>query len=548
MESFFDVVRVDRDADFSELCRRHRPDLVVVEDGAERGPCLRPDITNKNAYPEIPRVGLLTCDPFSPARPVFFSEMAEWGISTFFVFSILTGVYTPAVRDQIFYWPQFVDGNLFRDYKTEKVIPVLLTGKVARGGLDYSWRRNVFHRLTDSGLPVMNVPHPGYATGDTNYRVYGEHYARLINASMIAPTCGSVTNGLVMKHLEIPAAKCCLITENTPAVQEFGFIDMKNCVFATPDDVVAKTNHLLQNPDKLKQITQNGFDLVHQNHTILQRSQLRDWAELARELRPGQRIVQSGLLAPLKLVDEDSDQQDFHLEPNGPVSKAIRNARRSLETDKIARARSESKTAQAYIPWFPEPEFIDAIASLKRKRVRRATQLLASLLKRNLFDAGARRPDPVEWAYFLIALAAVNSKDVSHYDRLFATLSHPELDEIRTQLYRAEIEHSSQFVTPSIHHMWAGNSKSQRRDRISKLLKLNGVTGSVSRVAPPETPDDEVRRSLEHLLEDQSAKNSRRGDRSRAIKKQIARVVRKSVSKYKSIQQSINTRGDTSGS
>lgn len=536
LESFFDVIRIDRAADFAELCNRYCPDLIVVEDGAEAGPCLRPEIKNKDAHPEIPRVGLLTCDPFSPARPVFLAEMAEWRINTFFVFSILTGVYTPTVRGQLFYWPQFVDDSLFRDYQAKKVVPILLTGKVALGGLDYRWRRDVFQRFTDSGLPVMNVPHPGYAADESKYRVFGEHYAQLINASQIAPTCGSVTHGLVMKHLEIPAAKCCLMTEDTPAVREFGFIDMENCVIATPADAVSKARFLLHNSNELKRITQNGFNLVHQNHTMLQRSQLRDWLELSRELRRGQRIVQTGLLSPLRIVDTQSDERSFHLEPAGPVSGAIRSARSALESGQSTRARSESRKAQSFIPWFPEPEFIQAVVHLNRRKNRKAIQLLASLLKRNLLDAGARRPDPFEWGYFLVALAVLRRKDVSHYDRLFATLSHPELDEIRNQLYLDGYKHGGQFKTPSIHSAWIGDTDTQRRDRIRKLLRLHGVTGTIVDVESTDTSPEDARRHLACYLEEQSNRNSRRRSRFRAVRRFLDHAVSKSVDVFQRVQ------------
>ena len=132
---------------------------------------------------------------------------------------------------------------------------------------------------------------------------YDEEYAKLINAASVVPTCGTVAREVVRKHFEIPACNSCLVTERTSALEDAGFVDMKNCVFATESDVLDKLDYLFSNREVLERISNAGRILVHARHTPHQRDQIFQWYELNKRRQPNQRIVQARPFGPLTLVD-----------------------------------------------------------------------------------------------------------------------------------------------------------------------------------------------------------------------------------------------------
>jgi hypothetical protein len=231
---FFDVVLVDRDCDYDQLCDLYEPDLVLFESGVYVGPRR---VSNVHTHPEVPKLGFLNADAFDPVRAAFVSDMAEWGVETFFTVSLAMGEYTPEIADRLFFWPNFVDPAVHHDHGLPKVVPVILTGSQAR---HYPWRNRV-SRVLAQHHPVIAMPHFGWSESSAVGRMsIGEAYSRLIGSAAMAPSCGSFTRDLVRKHLEIPAARTCLIAERTPAVEAAGYVDMVNAVFADADDVLDK--------------------------------------------------------------------------------------------------------------------------------------------------------------------------------------------------------------------------------------------------------------------------------------------------------------------
>ena len=75
------------------------------------------------------------------------------------------------------------------------------------------------------------------------------------------------------------------------ALKAAGFVDMKNCVFATASDLLDKVDYLFRNQDKLAALINAGHDLVHSHHTIRNRDQILQWLMLHKDLSPGHRIV-----------------------------------------------------------------------------------------------------------------------------------------------------------------------------------------------------------------------------------------------------------------
>ena len=298
LANFFDVTVINRNCDYRQVCDEFQPDITLFE-GSGFHPRLSKKITIKNTsvYPEIPKLGLHNADGWCGFRAGFISEMEHWGVETFFTICASTSEHTPYIFGNLFVWPNFIDSNLYRDYGESKTIPVLLTGQT--GGL-YPWREKIF-KVISNNRPHVVLPHFGYESSSPRM-IYGERYARVINASWFVPTCGTVAKDIIRKLFEIPGSKSCLITERTPSIEAAGFADMKNCVFADERDILDKMNYLFNNQEKLEEITNAGYNLVHTRHTLKQRDQIFQWFLLNKNLKTGEKIIQTSPFGPLQEV------------------------------------------------------------------------------------------------------------------------------------------------------------------------------------------------------------------------------------------------------
>ena len=464
LSEFFELVVIDKDCDYAEVCETHRPDMAMFSFGVEMLPS-RIRVTNTSAFPDVPKIGHMRIDSFSPNRSVFLSDMDRVGVETFFTGNNAMAEYTPEIANQLFYWPGFVDPSLFRDYGESKVVPLTLFGNYEVWSLEYHWRFKI-KNLISKRYPLLVVPHPGHGqNGGPSFKIHGEQYARMINASMIVPTCGAMCKILVMKHLEIPAAKACLLTERTPVIEAYGFADMVNCVFADEHDVLDKLDYLFANKDVLERITNNGYELVHSCHTAKQRPQILQWLQLHNSLKAGQRIVQTGLFDDLKNVEEKSAVRNYHLICETVDRILLRQGDENLLSGQYHKAELLYLRCLDYIGWMPEPRLRLAICKLYEGNVGLALGWVSYLIKSSLATYKAADPDPVEWAYVLIALLCDgNLEEALTFSQYFPSLRHPELARARWAIFilanrpkeaeeiRSEIHHPMSF-RKSIHRL-----------------------------------------------------------------------------------------------
>ena len=138
---------------------------------------------------------------WTDCRIGFIGDMDSWGIDTFFSICTTTSEHTPVIAENIFVWPNFIDGTIYKDYHLVKKNPVLFTGGATHL---YPWRRKIF-KILSAYYPSFDIPHFGYGN-KARAVTYGEQYARAINASWFVPTCGTVAKEVVRKHFEIPGS------------------------------------------------------------------------------------------------------------------------------------------------------------------------------------------------------------------------------------------------------------------------------------------------------------------------------------------------------
>jgi hypothetical protein len=429
LSEFFNVVVVDHDCDYQQICGKHQPDLTLFEGGVPFPSCDRPKIRNPRAHPEIPKVGFLHSDAFCCGRAGFLSDMDHLGIETYFAIATTAVENTPAISDSLFIWPNFVDPELYRDYGIWKSIPVLFTGN---NTALYPWRQRMV-RLISKHYSSLICHHPGYRPQKEHQQIsVGESYARMLNASWLVPSCGTLAKEVVRKHFEIPACKACLVAEPSRTLEAAGFTDMVSCVFAEEHDVLDKLSFLFKNSDALDKIIQAGHELVHRSHTIKQRDQILQWYELNKALQPHQKIVQLGPFEPLQLVDRSSGRFTSNLIPNGLHLQLLRQGDLLLAQHDYGGAERIYLKCVQHIPWMPEPKLRLALCNLYKGNAKLALSWISEPIQFTLSEYRAVDPDPVEWAYFIVATICLGDLGgaLKHANQ-FLWLYHPELDRAR---------------------------------------------------------------------------------------------------------------------
>ena len=429
LSEFFCVTVITEDCDYRQVCDKHKPDLVLFETGVNILTCRTPKITNVRACPGIPKVGLINADAWCETRTGTLSELEHWGIETVFSIAITAAEHTPELADNLFIWPNCVDPDVYKDYQEHKLIPVLLSGATAAL---YPWRQRV-HELLAAGYPSLSCPHPGYlARPAAGSSMYGERYARTLNGSWIAPVCGTVAKELVRKHFEIPACRTLMVTEKSPALREAGFIDMHNCVFADENDVLDKVAYLFQHPDELAAISSAGHDLVHSRHTMKQRDQLFQWYKLRQTLQANQRIVQPSVFGPLTVVSSSSHLETNHIISNGLHLSLLRQGDDRLWLGRYEEAKAAYSACLGYMRRFPEARLKSALCNLYQGNAELALSTTFELVQYALDEYKAPDPDPVEWAYYIVALLGSGRvREACKRATQFPLLRHTELSRVR---------------------------------------------------------------------------------------------------------------------
>ena len=431
LSEFFEVKVLQSDCDYAQVCDEHEPDLALFEmlSGDDAVAARRLKITNVSRERRVPKLALLNADAWCEASAGFISDMECLGVDAAFSICTTAAEHLPELADLLYVWPNCINPEIHRDYGESKLIPFLLTGASSS---QYPWRRAISKRLAEH-YPSLVCPHHGYAGGAATARMmWGEGYARTINASWFVPTCGTVAREVVRKHLEIPGCHACLITEKSPALEAAGFVDMQNCLFAEESNVLDKVTHLFNDPAELQRIINAGHQLVHSRHTMRQRDQIFQWFKLHKELTPKRRIVQQDPFGLLAIVEQSSGARSLHLAGGGVHLKLLRQGDEKLADHQYSEAEVLYRQSSNYIHWMPGPKFKLALCSLYRGDAKAALATIVSTTKYVLADYGALEPDPVEWAYLIKSLLCLGrlkaARDRAHQ---FAWLSHPELDRVR---------------------------------------------------------------------------------------------------------------------
>ena len=428
LEQDFEVISVEGNRDFRQEVETHRPDMVLFHTGCEAPGEPEVTITNTDAFPGIPRMGYMFRDPFSPSRMATMNRMRTWRVDQVITDFRPTDTPAPYFKDTM-YLPWWIDDRLFRDYGETKSLCVTLTGSGWLSQCIYKWRKEICLQLLPR-FPIFHAPSLGNRQNNHDYT--GERYARLLNRSQFSAGCGTINRYLTMKLLEIPAARCCLVTEEIEVLKAIGFKDGVNCIFADAQNVAAKVQALLDDPARLQSITDAGYSLVHQHHTQRNRRIFSDWYRLWQSKGPDQRVVQVNPLEPLQIIAGDSPVPSTTFPRENPVADALTEGYRLLAASRWNDALVKFDWVLAIIPCVAEARLGAALCLMRLGRLADATPHLRYNLNLMVGHFGYVHPDPIDMAF--IGVLCLRMKDANSAVNMlgkYTQVRHPALNAMR---------------------------------------------------------------------------------------------------------------------
>lgn len=101
---------------------------------------------------------------------------------------------------------------------------------------------------------------------------FHENYRDGLRKSKMAYADGGMMKTMVRKYFEIPAAGTVLVCDDIYGLNELGFVDMENCIIATPENLIEKTSAVLKDDILIQKIANAGRNLVIKKHSVIKRA------------------------------------------------------------------------------------------------------------------------------------------------------------------------------------------------------------------------------------------------------------------------------------
>jgi len=424
-----DVETIERDFDLVEVYERVKPDFLLF-DSVNWGRRHRLKIANIDAYPDLPRALLANNDPHDPMRPLMMDMLPAYGIDTIFC----TGhedleQMNELRRFNCFVLPKFIDSAVYRDYGEARIIPVSIMSAHLFPHF-YPWRAQVTEEIQHI-LPTLLYTHPGYAKGGYNpFAIEGEDYARMLSRSQFCVTDTTVLDYVVRKHLEIPATGSVLVSPESAALADYGFIDMENCILGPAGaELYKKIIAVARDTQRYEQIRANGHALVQARYTREAWTHILDWYACRRALKPGEKVQQDGVFGKFRAVPDTAGEAaiaGFTVRDN-PMAQRLRAAREALlDGNNLAAAVDGLREAMTWVGHVGEPWFMMGVTSFALGDLESAR---AWLVRRGEAqgkeDASLGLLDPCEIAWLmLVAYLAADEDLFRQMTEAAATTSH----------------------------------------------------------------------------------------------------------------------------
>ncbi|WP_043978871.1 glycosyltransferase [Priestia megaterium] len=178
----------------------------------------------------------------------------------------------PEYINKMEWLPHFVNTDVFKDYGLIKNIDLLMIGAINDF---YPLRQKIIQYYKENNNFIYHG-HPGYRdfNKEEEKRIYiGKKYAREINKSKIFFTCPSIFNYPIKKYFQALACKSLLLAPTFKELEDLGFIPNVHFVEINKDNFKEKASHYLNNVEDREKITEQGYQFIHQNHSLKIRAQ-----------------------------------------------------------------------------------------------------------------------------------------------------------------------------------------------------------------------------------------------------------------------------------
>jgi hypothetical protein len=166
------------------------------------------------------------------------------------------------LNKNIYSFPHSIDPNLFKDYNLNKEYIVLSLGCM---GNHYPLRKKASNILSNINK-YKHIPRPKESENGKKWPI-NKDYAKLLNSSHSVISCTADVKYTVIKTFEIPACNSILLSDNNSLMESLGFKSGINFVEINENNILEPFNHYVLNETKRKEISQNGYNLIHNNHT-----------------------------------------------------------------------------------------------------------------------------------------------------------------------------------------------------------------------------------------------------------------------------------------
>lgn len=168
-------------------------------------------------------------------------------------------------RQPIYYLPHCVDLNIFKDWELNKKYDALSVGTLMHKATSHM-RKHFLETI--QGLNINHFR----AHADRRKRDFsGQRFSKIINQAKITGTSNTAWQVLA-KCFEIPASRSCMFCNYSDDMEDLGFIDGETYVLWNEKNLKDKLLYYLHNEDELKRITDNGYEMVRERHTVTVRA------------------------------------------------------------------------------------------------------------------------------------------------------------------------------------------------------------------------------------------------------------------------------------
>jgi hypothetical protein len=224
-----------------------------------------------------------------------------------------------------------------------------------------------------------------------------------------------------------------MVAEDMPMLKEYGFIDMINCVTADENNIVEKIDYLFSDRQELKRITDAGYR--HVKELIAPQSQyntIYEWFKLFIELKPDEKIVQTGAFALEVIKKNQSPQRNMKFGPDVLEEKWLEGYQ-ALQNNDVESALNYFNEALKIIPYCPEANTGLGIILLLHSKALQAEMFFTKNIQHVTSLGGLSDfHDPIDIALIIICKICQNKQEeAQRLASYWIGTNHPALDAAR---------------------------------------------------------------------------------------------------------------------